>query len=121
PSRHSPSCWTRWVTATRRLATAMPLEVKRSSGSSSRLPTMVVWLSAAMLWALVALANTRLGALACEAGFGSEGGAVVWNAGPASHSPYRDVADEASGCGRGHQPLEFRSEGGDRRNSPLPR
>src|SRR5829696_104978 len=48
PSRHSPSCWTLWVTATRRLATAMPLLVKRSSGSSTRLPTMVVWLSAAM-------------------------------------------------------------------------
>src|SRR4029450_1780625 len=29
-------------------ATAMPLLVKRSSGSSTRLPTMVVWLSAAM-------------------------------------------------------------------------
>ena len=24
PSRHWPSCWTRWVTATRRLVTAMP-------------------------------------------------------------------------------------------------
>jgi hypothetical protein len=48
PSRHSPSCWMRWVTATRRLATAMPVLVKRSSGSSTRLPTMVVWLSAAM-------------------------------------------------------------------------
>jgi hypothetical protein len=36
------------VTATRRLVTAMPLLVKRSSGSSTRLPTMVVWLSAAM-------------------------------------------------------------------------
>src|SRR5215207_747583 len=47
-SRHWPSCWMRWVTATRRLVTAMPLEVKRTSGSSTRLPTMVVWLSAAM-------------------------------------------------------------------------
>jgi hypothetical protein len=53
PSRHSPSCWIRWVTATRRLATAMPLLVKRSSGSSTRLPTMVVWLSAAMVLLLV--------------------------------------------------------------------
>src|SRR4029450_6460371 len=98
-----------------RWATAMLMEMRRSSGSASRLPTMVVWLSAAMLWALVALANTRLGALACEAGFGSEGGAVVWNAGPASHSPYRDVADEASGWGRGHQPLGFRAYRADRR------
>ena len=48
PSRHSPFCWIRWVTATRRLVTAMPLLVKRSSGSSTRLPTMVVWLSAAI-------------------------------------------------------------------------
>jgi hypothetical protein len=32
PSRHWPSCWIRWVTATRRLVTAMPLLVKRSSG-----------------------------------------------------------------------------------------
>jgi hypothetical protein len=24
PSRHWPSCWMRWVTATRRLVTAMP-------------------------------------------------------------------------------------------------
>jgi hypothetical protein len=35
-SRHSPSCWMRWVTATRRLATTMPVLVKRSSGSSTR-------------------------------------------------------------------------------------
>jgi len=40
-----------WVTATRRLATAMPLLVKRSSGSSTKLPTVVVWLSAAMIHA----------------------------------------------------------------------
>jgi hypothetical protein len=25
PSRHSPSCWIRWVTATRMFATAMPV------------------------------------------------------------------------------------------------
>jgi hypothetical protein len=25
PSRHSPSCWMRWVTATRRLVTGVPL------------------------------------------------------------------------------------------------
>jgi len=31
PSLHSPSCWIRWVTATRRFATAMPLLVKRTS------------------------------------------------------------------------------------------
>src|SRR4030095_5873982 len=49
PSRHWPSCWTLWVTATRRLVTAMPVLVKRTSGSSTRLPMMVVWLSAAML------------------------------------------------------------------------
>ena len=48
PSRHWPSCWTRWVTATRRLVTAIPLLVKRTSGSSTRLPTIVVWLSAAI-------------------------------------------------------------------------
>src|SRR5215217_2717212 len=48
PSRHSPSCWMRWVTATRRLVTGVPVLVKRCSGSSTRLPTMVVWLSAAM-------------------------------------------------------------------------
>jgi hypothetical protein len=60
PSRHWPSCWMRWVTATRRLATAMPVLVKRSSGSSTRLPTIVVWLSAAILSAQYqVLAATR--------------------------------------------------------------
>src|SRR5215207_5231452 len=48
PSRHSPSCWMRWVTATRRLVTGVPLLVNRSSGVSTRLPAMVVWLSAAI-------------------------------------------------------------------------
>jgi hypothetical protein len=47
PSRHSPSCWTPWVTATRRLVTGVPVLVNRSSGSSTRFPAMVVWLSAA--------------------------------------------------------------------------
>jgi hypothetical protein len=41
PSRHSPSCWIRWVTATRMFATAMPVLVGRSSGSSTRLPAML--------------------------------------------------------------------------------
>jgi hypothetical protein len=31
----------------------MPVLVKRSSGSSTRLPTIVVWLSAAMLYVLL--------------------------------------------------------------------
>jgi hypothetical protein len=31
------------------LVTAMPVWVKRTSGSSTRLPTMVVWLSAAIV------------------------------------------------------------------------
>jgi hypothetical protein len=35
----------------------MPLEVKRSSGSSNRLPTMVVWLSAAMCCVLLRAAG----------------------------------------------------------------
>jgi hypothetical protein len=48
PSRHWPSCWMRWVTARRRLVTAMALEVKRSSGVLDQVPTMVEWLSAAM-------------------------------------------------------------------------
>src|SRR5829696_1437693 len=48
PSRHSPSCWMRWVTATRRLVTGVPVLVNRSSGVSTRLPAMVVWLSAAI-------------------------------------------------------------------------
>ena len=38
PSRHSPSCWMRWVTATRMFATAVPVLVKRSSESWTRLP-----------------------------------------------------------------------------------
>src|SRR5215216_5305414 len=38
----------RWVTATRRLVTGVPVLVKRSSGVSNRLPAMVVWLSAAI-------------------------------------------------------------------------
>src|SRR5215217_2829811 len=42
----------RWVTATRRLVTGVPVLVKRSSGVSTRLPAMVVWLSAAMLCVL---------------------------------------------------------------------
>src|SRR5215216_2743606 len=49
PSRHSPSCWMRWVTATRRLVTGVPVLVNRSSGVSTRLPAMVVWLSAAIM------------------------------------------------------------------------
>jgi hypothetical protein len=36
PSRHWPSYWIWWVTAPRRSATAMPVLVKRSSGSSTR-------------------------------------------------------------------------------------
>src|SRR5215217_795890 len=48
PSRHSPSSWIRWVTATRRLVTGVPVLVNRSSGVSTRLPAMVVWLSAAI-------------------------------------------------------------------------
>src|SRR5215213_9684864 len=48
PSRHSPSCWIRWVTATRRLVTGVSVLVNRSSGVSTRLPAMVVWLSAAI-------------------------------------------------------------------------
>jgi hypothetical protein len=43
PGDHDP------VALGRESSTAMPLLVKRSSGSSTRLPTMVVWLSAAML------------------------------------------------------------------------
>src|SRR5437762_2092292 len=38
-------------------ATAMPVLVKRSSGSSTRLPTMVVWLSVAMVLLLVRAAD----------------------------------------------------------------
>jgi DNA-binding CsgD family transcriptional regulator len=53
PSRQVPSfSCTREVTATRMFATAMPLLVRRISGSSTRLPTMVVWLSAAMVRAV---------------------------------------------------------------------
>src|SRR5690625_3210455 len=50
PSLHSPDCRskTRGVEATRKLATATPLGVKRSSGSSTRLPTSVIWVSPAM-------------------------------------------------------------------------
>src|SRR5699024_4736618 len=50
PSFHSPA-WrskVRGVDATRKLATATPLAVKRSSGSSTRLPTSVIWVSPAM-------------------------------------------------------------------------
>src|SRR5699024_2914012 len=50
PSRHSPA-WrskVRGVEATRHLATAIPLAVKRSSGSSTRFPVMVIWVSPAM-------------------------------------------------------------------------
>src|SRR5699024_2933604 len=50
PSLHSPDCRskTRGVEATRMLATATPLGVKRSSGSSTRLPTSVIWDSRSM-------------------------------------------------------------------------
>src|SRR5512133_3934107 len=53
PSRHSPSCWMRWVTATRRLVTGVPVLVNRNSGVSTRLPAMVVWLSAAIRCSLL--------------------------------------------------------------------
>src|SRR4029453_4557628 len=48
PSRQVPLSWMRWVTATRRLVTGVPVLVNRSSGVSTRLPAMVVWLSAAI-------------------------------------------------------------------------
>jgi hypothetical protein len=48
PSRHWPSCWIRWVTATRMSPQRCRLG-EAQLGSSTRLPTMVVWLSAAML------------------------------------------------------------------------
>jgi hypothetical protein len=41
PSRHSPSCWVRWVTPPQ-IRAAMPVSAQGSSGSSTRLPTMVV-------------------------------------------------------------------------------
>src|SRR4029453_518015 len=49
PSRQVPLSWMRWVTATRRLVTGVPVLVNRSSGVSTRLPAMVVWLSAAIM------------------------------------------------------------------------
>jgi hypothetical protein len=51
----------RWVTATRRLVTGVPVLVKRSSGVSTRLPAMVVWLSAAMLCVLLRVLVQRSG------------------------------------------------------------
>src|SRR3954468_16517556 len=51
PSFHSPDCWSRkrGVEATRNVATACPLGVKRSSGSATRLPTIVIWVSPAAM------------------------------------------------------------------------
>src|SRR5512132_3274276 len=46
PSRQLSPSLTRAVTATRKLATAWPLGVKRRSGSSVRLPVRVTWVSA---------------------------------------------------------------------------
>src|SRR5215217_3578273 len=57
----------RWVTATRRLVTGVPVLVKRSSGVSTRLPAMVVWLSAAMLCVLL-----RTGVAGGGLAFGAE-------------------------------------------------
>src|SRR4029453_15929241 len=57
----------RWVTATRRLVTGVPVLVKRSSGVSTRLPAMVVWLSAAMLCVLL-----RTGVAGSGLAFGAE-------------------------------------------------
>src|SRR5262245_2215518 len=50
PSFHSPLCrsYVRGVEASRKLATAAPDGVKRSSGSSTRLPTSVMTVSPAM-------------------------------------------------------------------------
>src|SRR5215216_6510073 len=45
PSFQESPSRTRGVTASRKLATAAPLGVKRSSGSSVRLPTSITWLS----------------------------------------------------------------------------
>jgi hypothetical protein len=64
----------RWVTATRRFATAMPLLVKRSSGSSTRLPTMVVWLSAAMAGAPCSCCRLAFG----PESLGAVAGGVGW-------------------------------------------
>jgi hypothetical protein len=49
----------------------MPVLVKRSSGSSTRLPTMVVWLSAAMV---LLLARAGLAFVACPLGPSPDGG-----------------------------------------------
>src|SRR5829696_8172055 len=89
PSRHSPSCWMRWVTATRRLVIGVPVLVKRSSGVSTRLPAMVVWLSAAIMapsyWCCgwwLAFGAEPLGTMSVPAHFemggaGGVGGSVV--------------------------------------------
>src|SRR3954452_3732180 len=55
PSFHSLDCLSkvRGVEAMRKLATAAPEGVKRSSGSSTRLPTTVIWVSPAMSGLLV--------------------------------------------------------------------
>src|SRR5215211_6841826 len=90
PSRQLPLSWMRWVTATRRLVTGVPVLVNRSSGVSTRLPAMVVWLSAAIscapywmrygaglafgaepLWTTAAPAQFEMG------GAGGVGGSVV--------------------------------------------
>src|SRR5690348_11363119 len=51
PSFHSPVALSRnrGVEATRKVATGCPAGVKRSSGSATRLPTTVIWVSPAAI------------------------------------------------------------------------
>src|SRR5579875_1593102 len=51
PSFHSPVALSRYlgVDATRNRATGCPAGVKRSSGSSTRLPAIVIWVSPAAI------------------------------------------------------------------------
>jgi hypothetical protein len=77
---HSPSCWMRWVTATRRLATAMPVLVKRQFRvvdqvaddggrrgpprlplSVTRLHNVHLGMAGKMTWLIRALAMSRSG------------------------------------------------------------
>src|SRR5215471_3254073 len=81
PSFHSPLALSRYrgVEATRNLATAWPVGVYRSSGSSTRLPAIVIWVSPAAIEILLVLQRV-FGLTAVR--LNGVPGAGPWSAGP---------------------------------------
>src|SRR5215217_3596071 len=109
PSRQLPLSWMRWVTATRRLVTGVPVLVNRSSGVSTRLPAMVVWLSVAIsctpYWMRygtgLAFRTNPLGAVALADDSEAGGAGGISNSVVLAGQPHDGVGVVLAGCGDG--------------------